>query len=91
MYINVEIYNVEQRQINVVYFNVDVTNIRQRRNNAVIFNVMFHNVDQRPNNIVNTTIFKKLKRANNIFELQKKNTHLINNTAFDCENKRSQV
>ena len=88
MYINVEIYNVEPCQINVAYFNVDVNNIRQRRNNAVIFNAVFHNIDQRPNNIVNTTIFKKLKRANNIFELQKKNSHLINNTAFGCENKR---
>ena len=39
MYANVEIYNVEQRQINLVYFNVDINNIRQRRNNAVIFNV----------------------------------------------------
>ena len=65
-YVNVEIYNVEQHEINVVYFNVDV-NVRQRWNNAVIFNVEFHNVDQCGNNVVNMTIFKKLKRAKNYF------------------------
>ena len=36
VYINVEIYNVEQRRINVDLHNV--------RDNAVIFNVDFHNV-----------------------------------------------
>ena len=63
MYVNVEIYNVEQRRINVVCFNVDINNVTQRRNNVVIFNVKFHNVDQRRNKVVNMTIFKKLKRA----------------------------
>ena len=29
MYVNVEIYNVEKRQINVVYFSVDTNNVRQ--------------------------------------------------------------
>ena len=52
MYVNVEIYNVEQCQINVVHFNVDLNNVRQRRNNVAIFNVDFHNV-------VNMNISKK--------------------------------
>ena len=51
MYVNIEIYNVEQCQINVVHFNVYL-NVRQRRNNVVIFNVDFHNV-------VNMSIWKK--------------------------------
>ena len=73
MYVHVEIYNVQQRQINVVYFNVDINNVIQRRNNVVILNVEFHNVDQRRNNILNMTIFKKLIKAKkNISELQKK-------------------
>ena len=67
MYVNVEIYNVEQLQIKVVNFIVDTNNVRQRRNNAVIFNVEFHNVDQRRNNVVNITIIKKLKRAKKYF------------------------
>ena len=44
VYLNVEIYNVEQRRINVVYFSVDMSNVGQRRNNVVIFNVGFYNV-----------------------------------------------
>ena len=42
--VNVQIYNVEQRRINVLYFKVDLNNVRQRQNNVVIFNVDFHNV-----------------------------------------------
>ena len=61
MYVNVEIYNVQQRWSKVVYFNVELNNVRQRRNNFVIFNVDFHNVDQRQNNIANMTIWKKYK------------------------------
>ena len=57
-YVNVEIYNVEQRQIKVVHFNVDLNNFRQRRNNVVIFNVDFNNVQKRWNNVVNMTICK---------------------------------
>ena len=53
---NIEIYNVEQRQINVVYFNVDV---RLRPNNVVIFNVEFHNFVR---TLINMTIFKKLNK-----------------------------
>ena len=64
VHVNVEIYNVEQRRINVVYFNVDINNVWQRRrNNVVIFNVEFHNVDQRRKNVVNMTICKMLKRV----------------------------
>ena len=75
--------DVGQCQINAVYFSVDIISVRQRRNNAVIFNVEFHCVDQCRNKVVNTTIFKKLKRAKYIFELQKKKmAHLINNTCF---------
>ena len=45
---------------------------RQRRNSAVVFNIEFtRRVDQRWNNVVSITLFKKLKRAKNIFELQK--------------------
>ena len=83
MYVNVEIYNIKQRQINVAYFNVDINNVRQRQNNAVIFNVEFHNVDQRRNDVVNMIIFKRLKRAKKYFLASKQNmTHLINNTCF---------
>ena len=67
MYVNVEIYNVEQRQINVVYFNVDINSVRQRRNNVVIFNVKFHNVDQCQNNVFNMTICKKVEKSKKIF------------------------
>ena len=81
LYVNIEIYSVEQRQINFVFFKVDINNVRQRRNNAIDFNVDFHNVDQHRNNIVNMTIFKKLNKK--IFlRLKKKMTHLINNTCF---------
>ena len=80
LYVNVQIYNVEQRRINVVYFNFDISNVRQRRNNVVIiFNVEFHNVDQRRNIVVNMTIFKKLKRAQKYFLASR---DLINNTCF---------
>ena len=34
MYLNVEIYNVQQRCNNVVIFNVDFHNVGQRRNNV---------------------------------------------------------
>ena len=69
MYVNVEIYNVEQRQINVVYFSVDTNNIRQRRNNSVIFNVEFHNVDQKSKQCREYD-----KHSQHFFELQKKMT-----------------
>ena len=59
VYVNVEIYNVQQRRINVVYFNVDLNNVRQRRNNVVIFNVDFHNVGERRNNVASMTIWRK--------------------------------
>ena len=42
MYVNVGIYNVDQRRINIVYFNDDLNNVRKRRNNVIIFNVDFH-------------------------------------------------
>ena len=61
VYVNVEIYNVQQRWNNVVYFNVELNNVRQRRNNVVIFNVDFHNVGQRRNNVADMTIWKKNK------------------------------
>ena len=72
MYVNVGIYNVEQRRINVVYFNVALNNVRQRRNNVLIFNVDLHNVDPRRNNVLNMTIKKKKKnklRVKNIIIL----------------------
>ena len=65
--VNVEIYNVEQCQINVGCFNIDINNIRERRNNVFIFNVEFHNIDQRRNKVVNMTICQKLKRARKYF------------------------
>ena len=61
MYLNVEIYNVGQRRINVVYFNVDMINVEQRRNNVVIFNVGFYNVGLRRNNVVDMTFCKTIK------------------------------
>ena len=72
VYVNVEIYNIEQRQINIAYFSVDVNNVRQRRDKAVIFNVEFDNVDQRLNNFVNMTIFRNLKRTKKYFWASKK-------------------
>ena len=59
VYVNAEIYNVEQLWNNVVFFNVALNNVRQCRNNGVIFNVDFHNVGQRRNNLANMTIWKK--------------------------------
>ena len=82
-YVNVEIYNVEQRQINIVYFSVDINNVRQRRDKAVIFKVEFYNVDQHLGNFMNMTIFKNLKSKKIFLSFQKKKmTHLINNTCF---------
>ena len=72
MYVNDEVYNFEQRQVNLVFFNVDINNVRQRQNSVVIFNVEFHNIDQRRNNVVNMRIFKKLKRAKKYFRASKK-------------------
>ena len=51
-YVNVEIYNVQQRLNDVVYFNVEL-------NNVVILNVNFHNIGKRRNNVANMTIWKK--------------------------------
>ena len=62
VYLNVGIYNVEQRRINVAYFNVDVNNVRQRRNNVVLFNFEFYNIGQCGNNVVKMTISKKNKK-----------------------------
>ena len=45
VYVNVEIYNVEQSRINFVYFNIDINNVKQHRNNVEMFNVEFHNAD----------------------------------------------
>ena len=72
MYLNVEIYNVEQRRISIVYFNVNIDNVRQRRNNVVIFNLEFYNVDQLRSNVLNMAICKKLinkprVKSNNLF------------------------
>ena len=87
MYVNDEVYNFEQRQINLVFFNVDINNVRQRQNSVVIFNVEFHNIDQRRNNVVNMRIFKKLKRAKKYFRASKKKRRLILSTtlAFGCD------
>ena len=73
LYVNVEIYNVEQRRINVVYFNNDINNVKQDRNNVVIFNVEFHKADQSRNNVVNMIISKKLKKAKKYFWVFLKN------------------
>ena len=77
VYLNVGIYNVEQRRINVAYFNVDVNNVRQRRNNIVLFNFKFYNVCQRGSNVVKMTIYKKEQKKNH-FKL----IHLIQ--SFNC-------
>ena len=75
-YVNVGIWNVEQRRINVVYFNVDLNNVRQRRNNVVIFNVDLHNVEPRRNNVVNMTIKNKLWVKNIMILLSFNKNHL---------------
>ena len=59
--INIEIYNYEQRRINVVYFDIDLNIVRQCRNNVVIFSIDFRNVGQPRNNLVNMNICTKLK------------------------------
>ena len=59
MYVNGEIYNVEQRWNNVVFLNVELNKVRQRRKNVVIFNVDIHNTGQHRNNVANMTIWKK--------------------------------
>ena len=59
VYVNIEIYNVEQSRINVGNFKSDLSNIRQRRNNVVNFNVDFHNTEQSWSNVVNMAIWKK--------------------------------
>ena len=59
-----------------------LNNVKLSQINVVILNAEFHNVDQCRNNVLYMTISKKLKRAKNIFELQKKMIHLINNTCF---------
>ena len=85
VYVNIEIYNVEQRQINVVYFSVHTNNVRQHRNNVAVFNVEFHNFDQRRKNVVNMTIFKILKRAKKYFWASKKRWLIwLTTLAFDC-------
>ena len=66
-YVNVEIYNVEQRHVNVIYFNVDIDNVRKRRKKVFIFNVKFRKVDQRRNNVVNMTICKKVQKSKKLF------------------------
>ena len=68
VYVNVEIYNVQQRWNNVVYFKVELNNVRQCQSNVVIFNVDFHNVGQCRNNVANMTIWKNIYIY--IFELQ---------------------
>ena len=58
-YVNVEIYNVKERRIDIVYLNVDINNVRQRRSIIVLFNLKFYNGDHHRNNVV--TMCKKLK------------------------------
>ena len=48
VYVNVEIYSVEQRRINVVYFNVDLNNVRQHQHLTMTI-------------FVNMKIWKKIK------------------------------
>ena len=79
MYVNVRIYNVEQRRVNIVYFNVALNNIRQSRSNVVIFNVDLHYIEPRRNNVVNMTIEKmkdKLRVKTIIIPLSFKKNHL---------------
>ena len=76
-YVNVGIYNVEQRRINVLYFNVAMNNVRQRRNNVVIFNVEFHSVGKRRNNVVKMIFFKRTRIFHGIHRIQSFNYHFI--------------
>ena len=62
MYFKFGIYNVEQRQINVVYFNVDMNNVRQRRSN-VIFTGELHNAVKRQNNVLKMNFCKKKRKS----------------------------
>ena len=84
VYVNSEIYYIEQRRINVVYFIIDINNVIQHQNN-VILKVEFQNVDQRRNNLLNMTIFKKLKKAKKYFWASKKRWLIwLTTLAFDC-------
>ena len=67
---NLEVYNVEQRQINVVYFSVVLTMSYNVKTMWVTFNIEFHIVAQRRENVVN--MIKNLKnkppvKSNKIF------------------------
>ena len=85
MYVNIEIYNVEQRHIKVVCFSVDINYVRKGRNNAVIFNVEFHNTDQRQNNVLNVTIFKNWKEQKIYLSFKKTWLIWLTTLAFDCD------
>ena len=80
MYVSVEIYNVEQRRINIVYFNVDISNVRKRQHNVFIFNVKFHKVDQSRNNVMNMTIWKSWTEQRMFLNFKKKKKYKKNKT-----------
>ena len=65
VYVNFEIYSIEQRRINVVCLKVDLNNIRQGRNKFAIFTVNFHNVGQRWNNVMKRQFEKNIIVINN--------------------------
>ena len=68
MCVDVETYNVEQRQINVVYVNLGMKNVRQRWNNFAIFKVQFHNACQCRKNVEKMTI--SIKNKNKSFQIE---------------------
>ena len=57
VYVNVGIYNHEQRPINAAYFDIDWNNVKQRGINAD-----FQNVGQHRNNVMNVIMGKKFKK-----------------------------
>ena len=75
--INVEIYNVEQRRINIVYFNVDINNVETM---LLFWASSFTTLINVETKFWIWSFSKSWKEQKNIFELQKNEDSLINKT-----------
>ena len=103
--INVKIYNIEQRRINVCVSTLILTTLENVATMLLFSTASFTTLIN-----VETTLWiwpysKSRKEQKNIFELQKKGTYLINNTCFwlwsikkktetwngQCKNKRWKI
>ena len=75
--INVEIYNVEQRRINIVYFNVDINNVETM---LLFWASSFTTLINVETKFWIWPFSKSWKEQKNIFALQKNEDSLINKT-----------